>query len=77
MKTYIKNILIALDQLLGTFFGGSPDTTISAQCWIWHMRGKRDWPYKLVDAIFWYEEQHCYYSYLSEVTSSQQSKYVK
>ena len=29
---YFKNILIAIDQLLNTIFGGFPDETISSRC---------------------------------------------
>lgn len=31
MKKYLKNLLISIDQLINTVFGGDPDMTISAR----------------------------------------------
>ena len=44
-------ILIAIDQLLNTIFGGWPDETFSSRCWRWSLEGK-DWPRKIVDGLF-------------------------
>lgn len=32
IKIYIWNLLISIDQLINTIFGGSPDETISSRC---------------------------------------------
>ena len=66
MIRYLINLLIALDQLLGTALGGDPDMTISANAWLWHLRGKRSWPYRLIDTLFFWEERHCYEAFQSE-----------
>lgn len=37
---YCWNILIAIDQLVNTVFGGDPDETISSRMGKWHRSGK-------------------------------------
>jgi len=61
-----KQVLIAIDQLTNTVFGGMADETISARCW--RLRHKRGWGImrRLVDALFFWERDHCYQSYLHE-----------
>lgn len=63
-----KAILIALDQLINTLFGGWPDETFSSRCWRWSKNGKRDWPRKYIDTVAgWFkDENHCRESYESE-----------
>lgn len=64
---YLKNLLIALDQLLGALFlGNEADMTISAQAWLWHLQGKRDWAYKLIDRLLFWDRNHCAESFRSE-----------
>lgn len=64
--TYSKKVLIAIDQLLNALIGGWPDETLSSQAYRWEKDGKRSWTRKLIDAIFFWEEKHCYASYMSE-----------
>lgn len=64
--TWTKSLGIALDQLVNALFGGWPDETLSSRCWRWHMEGKRSWPKKLVDMLFFWEELHCRTSWQSE-----------
>ena len=61
-----KNILIALDQLINAVCGGWPDETISSRAWRWEEKGKRAWPRKLIDALFFFDPGHCRESYESE-----------
>lgn len=61
-----KAILIALDQLVNTIFNGWPDETFSSRCWRWSRDGKRDWPRRVVDWLFFLEAEHCKSSYESE-----------
>ncbi len=70
----IKRILIALDQLLGTIFlpGHMPDETISSRAWRWELEGKRSWPRKLIDKIFFWDAGHCQESWRSEALGLQQ-----
>jgi hypothetical protein len=44
------------------------DLTLSANAWRWHVEGTRSWPRKLIDALFWWQDAHCYSSYVYEIT---------
>lgn len=37
IRKYLRNLLVAIDQLLNTILGGDPDETVSSRL------GKRDW----------------------------------
>lgn len=71
----VINSLIALDQLLNTFYAdGYPDETISARCW--RMRHIKSWENKrkAIDWValkFFKDANHCYKSYLSELNRAQ------
>ena len=64
--SYIRRLLIAVDQLLNAVLGGWPDETLSSRAWRWELAGVRSWPRKLIDAIFFMEKDHCLGSYESE-----------
>ena len=71
MKRRILNLLIALDQLawvILTLGNGMPDETISAALWRMESQGK--WAGKLfrpvVDAMFWFDKNHCLNAWESE-----------
>ena len=59
IKGWAWNILVALDQLANTVFGGYPKETISARAWRkalagqWFWRGLR----RLIDLIFFWDGQ--------------------
>lgn len=40
ISKYIWNLLIAIDQLVNTVFGGDPDETISSRMGKWYRAGK-------------------------------------
>ena len=50
------------------------DESLSSRCWRWHLSGDRNWPYKLVDVLFWWDKEirdghmvgHCELSWESE-----------
>ena len=75
----LKKILIALDQLLAVilFAKAQPDETFSSMCWRWELAGKRSWPRKLVDTIFWFDPAHCKTSYESEAQRLQMPKELR
>ena len=62
----MKQILIALDQLLNALFGGWADESISARAfrcrWIWREQ--------MINALFC-SPTHCQDAYLSEIKRSQ------
>jgi hypothetical protein len=64
--SYIKNNLIAIDQLINAILGGSPDETLSAYAW-----RNQDWRYKFINALFFWQENHCKNAYDAEVTRKQ------
>jgi len=62
-------VLIALDNLIAAVIWGYPGLTISAQFYRWELQGKASWPRKLVDAIFWFDPDHCHHSYWNEANN--------
>lgn len=63
---HAKQILIAADQLMNTILGGWADETLSSRCWRWSVSGRRDWPRKIVDALLFFDKDHCRESFESE-----------
>lgn len=71
MKRRLLNLLVALDQLAWVILSlgnGSPDETISAAAWRMEMQGKLAGRVlrPLIDALFWFDPDHCRKSYISE-----------
>lgn len=64
----LLQILIALDQMANALLGGYADETLSARAH--RMREKRQrywgWTANAIDAIFFWEDDHCRKSYESE-----------
>lgn len=72
LKQYILNILIAFDQFVNVLFLGQPDETISSRAWrckdvssFWRFMRK------LIDMLFFWQKDHCYYSFIAEVERHQ------
>lgn len=61
-----KSVLVAFDQFINALCAGWPDETISSRAWRWHVAGVRSWPCKLIDALFWFDPEHCQESYFTE-----------
>ena len=64
--TYWKKVFIAVDQLVNAVLAGWPDETMSSRAWRWEQDGVRSWPRRLIDRLFFWEENHCFQSYQSE-----------
>ena len=64
--TRTRKILIAIDQLVNAIFNGWPDETLSSRAWRWEKDGIRAWPRKLIDAVFFWDSNHCRESYENE-----------
>lgn len=43
------------------------DLTLSANAWRWEREGTRSWPRRLIDGLFFWQDAHCYSSYVYEV----------
>jgi hypothetical protein len=72
MKRRLLNLLIALDQFVFcviTLGYSDPDETISAAAWRWEQAGKwNGWLRPVIDALFWFDANHCYESHLKEIS---------
>lgn len=70
MKRRVLNLLIALDQFLFcaiTLGGSDPDETMSSAAWRMEVDGKFfGFMRPLIDALFWFDPDHCLTSYLKE-----------
>lgn len=75
MKQRILNLLIAVDQLIYvviTLGVGMPDETMSAAVYRMEKDGKPcGFMRYVIDALLWFDADHCYQAYLSEVTKKQ------
>lgn len=67
----MKQVAIAIDQLLNTLLGGWTDETLSAR--MWRHRGLPWWREArwLVDKLFFRQPNHCYQSLVSELQRKQ------
>lgn len=65
-KRQVKQVLIALDQLANTLLAGHADETLSARAYRLSRDRGRHWPRRVIDAIFFWDENHCERSYQSE-----------
>lgn len=72
VKQYIINILVALDQFINVLFLGQPDETISSRAWRCK-DANSFWKFmrKLIDTVFFWQKDHCYYSYIAEIERHQ------
>lgn len=68
----MKQIIIALDQLINTVFGGWADETLSARAWR-QRNDSRGWQTacRWIDRLFFWEQNHCEASYRAELLRSQ------
>jgi hypothetical protein len=68
MKSYLWHIFVALTQLLNTALGGWPDESTSSRLWRLDQQGGTHGHLarKVVDALFFWQSEHCRKSYESE-----------
>lgn len=64
--TYPHKVGLAFDQLLNALMGGMPDESVSAHAYRWHRDGKRSWPYRVINAMFFWQKDHCKSAYHCE-----------
>lgn len=69
--TYVKNLLIAVDQFVNAVLCGWPDETLSSRSWRWKIDGISSIPNDIVNFLFFWEKEHCKNSYESERTGRQ------
>jgi hypothetical protein len=61
-----RQVLIAIDQLFNAVFNGWADETLSCRAYRWELNGKRSWPRKLIDSLFFWQKAHCKSSWQNE-----------
>jgi hypothetical protein len=68
----LLQVAIALDQAFNTLAGGWADETLSARAWRMQNRSPR-WKYAriIIDAVFFWQPNHCLAAYTSEVQRKQ------
>ena len=64
-------VLIAIDQLINTIFGGMADETLSSRAYRLELERGRSWARKLIDGILFFDKDHCKESYESEILRRQ------
>ena len=62
----MKQVLIAVDQLANTILAGHADETLSARAYRLSRDRGRHWSRRVIDALFFWDENHCEESYRSE-----------
>ena len=67
MRWYIKNLLIAVDQLLNALIGGWCDESLSSHAYRMDVEQGKGWVKKVIDTLLFFDEDHCHQSYLSEI----------
>lgn len=63
----MKQALIAIDQLVNTLLFGKADETLSARAYRLARDRKIKWPASLINSLFFWQEDHCFEAYQSEV----------
>jgi hypothetical protein len=73
VKQYILYVLIAIDQLFNALLLGAPDETLSSRAYRTEQSGKVFGKLfrPLIDLLFFFDKQHCYTAYISEVKKRQ------
>lgn len=68
MGQYIKNVLIAIDQLLNAILFSSPDETLSARAYRTEQQGKLAGRIlrPVIDTLLWFDKDHCRRAWQSE-----------
>lgn len=65
--TYFRKIVTWLDQGLNVLLlAGYPDETLSAHFYRLARDGKRAWPRAVVNALFFWQRDHCWSAYKNE-----------
>jgi uvrD/REP helicase len=71
IKNYMRNIVIAADQLANAMIAGSPDETVSSRVYrgavlAVHPNRAARMAYRTINALFFWQEDHCRAAYLRE-----------
>lgn len=69
----LRNVMVSIDQTLYCFLTlghSNPDWTLSACAWRWELENKPVLKHlrPIIDALFWFDPDHCQESYHNEVS---------
>lgn len=64
--TYITKVATGLDQLINALIAGYPDESLSAHAYRWRRDGKRAWPAKVINTLFFWQQDHVASAYHTE-----------
>ena len=67
MKAYLFQVGLAFDQLLNAMCGGWADESLSSRSWRLYIERGRKFPCNVINAIFFWQENHCREAYESEL----------
>jgi hypothetical protein len=67
MSGYLRNVAVSCSQLLNALLGGDPDMTVSASAHVRSMLGGSDRARAVIDAVFFFEKDHCRQSFERDV----------
>ena len=75
MKAWLLNVAIAVDQLVNAALAGTPDETLSSRAHRMRAKGHRWWGWTAaaIDALFFFDPNHCRKAYESERRRLQQA----
>lgn len=68
----VFQVLVSVDQFFNTLLGGYADETLSARAYR-HAEIKKDrrWPMVIINALFFWQDEHCKHAYESEIERAQ------
>lgn len=67
LKNYALQNAIAEDQAWNARTGGMADETLSARAHRMHVKGRRSWPRNMINALFFWQADHCREAFESEL----------
>lgn len=74
---YVERVAIGFDQFVNTLFCGMPDETLSARAYRLSIERGKHWALRLINAIFFWQPNHCKTSYESEILRRQLPKHYQ
>jgi superfamily II DNA helicase RecQ len=72
MSKYLLNVLVSLSQVLNALLYGDPKMTLSARCFVQQDEFVFGILRRVIDALFWFDENHCYSSWRRDIEFCQQ-----
>lgn len=68
---YLLNVATTISHLINAALGGSPSVTLSARCYLNRSVKIWGWAEKIINTIFWFDDDHCYQSFRRDLDASE------